>query len=74
VQAQLLKIKKDMRTTLFVTFSADEKTRLQIHDRFLEFIRDIEDLVKMAPSENVYQLGFDLFPWIAEGSLEEKKS
>ncbi len=46
-----------------VTFTADEKTREKIQVELLKFLETTEALVKNAPSESVYQLNLDLFPW-----------
>lgn len=64
--AQVARVKKDEKFTFMVTFSADEGTRALIHERFLAFLKDIEPAVRKAPAKNVYQLGFDLFPWTIE--------
>lgn len=49
-----------------ITFSADDRTKNKIHERFLEFLKEMEILVKNATSEKVYQFNFDLFPWFSE--------
>jgi transcriptional regulator with XRE-family HTH domain/DNA-binding Lrp family transcriptional regulator len=47
-----------------VIFSADEKTREKVQEAFLAFLKKIQDEVRAAPAENVYQMGFDLLPWL----------
>ncbi len=61
---QILKIQKNKKFSFQVTFSADDRTRVQIHEKFLEFLRAIEDSVRSAQPEEVYQISFDLFPWM----------
>lgn len=51
------------RYNFSVTFTADERTREKIQREFLNFLERIEDYVKDAPSEQVYQVHFDLFKW-----------
>lgn len=46
-----------------VSFSANEEVRDRIQSRFLDFLKQIEGLVKSAPSQGAYQMSFDLFPW-----------
>lgn len=44
-------------------FSADQRTRKLVHDRFLEFLKTCESSVGEAPAKQVFQMSFDLFPW-----------
>jgi uncharacterized protein (TIGR02147 family) len=60
---RLLEVPIDKRYSFSVTFSATEEVRRSIQQKFLEFLKDIEQLVKEAESENAYQINFDLFPW-----------
>lgn len=46
-----------------VIFSANEKTKNKIKQRFLEFLRSVEPDVVAAPAEDVFQMSFDLFKW-----------
>jgi hypothetical protein len=46
-----------------VVFSATETVRARIQMRFQEFLKSVEDEVKAAPAEEVYQMSFDLFGW-----------
>ncbi len=46
-----------------VTFTADEETRERVQQEFMMFLGKIEQLVKEAPSKEVYQMHFDLFSW-----------
>ncbi|MGZ3768652.1 MAG: TIGR02147 family protein [Bdellovibrio sp.] len=59
----LMKIPPEERFAFSVTFSADAKTKTFVHEAFLKFLREIEPVVKAAPSKDVFQLNFDLFPW-----------
>lgn len=54
---------ENSRYSFSVTFSSTEETRQFIHQRFLEFLKEIENSVKSSKSENAYQINFDLFPW-----------
>jgi uncharacterized protein (TIGR02147 family) len=60
---QLAKTPRDQRSVFSITFSADDKSRGLIHDAFLKFLREMESIVKVADSKEVYQINFDLFPW-----------
>lgn len=51
------------RYNFAVTFTADDGTQEKIHAEFLQFLGRIEKWVREAPSAEVYQLRFDLFPW-----------
>lgn len=46
-----------------VVFSGDAAAREKIRRRFLEFLKESEEIVKNAPPESVYQMSFDLFEW-----------
>jgi len=46
------------------SFTSDEKTKEGIRIEFLNFLKKIEKYVTKAPSENLYQLNFDLFKWL----------
>lgn len=46
------------------TFSANEKAKDEIASSFAEFLRTVDSIVRAAPSEEVYQIHFDLFPWL----------
>mgnify|MGYP001590181871 CR=1 FL=1 len=48
---------------LQISFSADRKARLEIQKKFLEFLKEFDRLVDRAPSEEIYQMNFDLFGW-----------
>lgn len=56
-------IEKDERYNFTVIFSADESVRKELQDRFLEYLEKAQKLVKPAPSEQVYQMNFDLLRW-----------
>lgn len=46
-----------------VTFSADEKSKTEIHEAFLKFLSEAEKIVKSSEASEVYQINFDLFGW-----------
>ena len=54
---------EDSRYNFAVTFTADPETREKIQQEFLRFLSTIEETVRAAPSEDVYQMNFDLFAW-----------
>jgi uncharacterized protein (TIGR02147 family) len=60
---RLQEVSSDRRYSFSVTFSATEETRQFIHQKYLEFLKEIESSVKESKSENAYQINFDLFPW-----------
>lgn len=45
------------------TISMDEKTRARIQDAFLKFLEQANAWVHAAPSEKLFQINFELFPW-----------
>lgn len=46
-----------------VYISADERTRNELRNRFYIFLKDAEKLIRNAPSDEVYQMCFDLVQW-----------
>ncbi len=62
-QQQLQLLSEGERYNFAVTFTACEETREKIQQEFLKFLSTIEESVRKAPSEEVYQMTFDLFPW-----------
>lgn len=60
---QIKKLSPDERFNFAVTFTGNETARKALHEEFLKFLRKAESIVKEAPSERVYQMNFDLFPW-----------
>jgi len=62
----LKKLRKDQRFYYSFTFAADEKTRKHVHQEFLKFLRATEPEIKAAPSEEIFHMSFDLFPWMAD--------
>lgn len=53
----------DESYSFLATFTANEKTRLKIQGEFIDFLKRVETLVAESPSEDVYQIQFDLFSW-----------
>jgi len=49
--------------SLSVIMTADPKMQAKLRARFLDFLKDAEAMVKDAPSEELYQMNFDLFCW-----------
>lgn len=44
-------------------FSANEEARAKLQDAFFTFLKRAQSLIQAAPSERVYQMGFDLLSW-----------
>ena len=65
----LQKLQADRIYSFSGTLTMSEDTRLSIQVRFVEFLKDIENLVLESPADGIYHLQFDLFPW-----LEPKKT
>ena len=60
---QLNRLHEELSYSFSVVFSADQKTKKQLHQKFLEFLKSCESLVTDAPPKQVFQMSFDLFPW-----------
>ncbi len=46
-----------------VVFSADPQTKNKIQAKFLELLKETEPWVQKAPSQETFQMNFDLFSW-----------
>lgn len=46
------------------TFTASLQIKQEIQQKFLELLKSIKPAVSQAPSENVFQMNFDLFSWV----------
>ncbi len=46
-----------------VIFSSDEKAKQEIREHFMSFLKKVEEIVKKAKCEEVYQMNFDLISW-----------
>lgn len=63
--SQYLALKQKRDTyNLAITFSGDEETKIKIRSRFLQFLKDADELIDRAPCKEVYQMNFDLFSWM----------
>lgn len=60
---RLRQLGTDEKLEFSVTLTADDETRIRIRNEFNIFIKKIESLVRKAPSEKVFQMNFDFFPW-----------
>lgn len=60
---KLQRSRDDNDYSFSVFFSADESSRRLIQERFMEFLKTIQPIVKKAQAENVYQINFDLLGW-----------
>lgn len=53
----------DENYSFSVTFTGTAACRDALHAEFLKFLKRAEQIVKEAPSEDVFQMTFNLFPW-----------
>lgn len=60
---RLQEVSADKRFSFTAMFTANEKIRQEVHQKFLEFLKSIEPLIKSAEADNAYQLNCELFPW-----------
>ena len=56
-------IAKDQHYSFSVIFSAGTNTDQEIKKHFFEYLKTLEDEVKRASSERVFQINFDVLPW-----------
>ncbi len=47
-------------------FSANDEARLKVQSEFFAFLDRAQLLIRDAPSERIYQIGFDLLPWTVQ--------
>ncbi len=60
----LQKIPRNEAYTFAATVTMTEEVKFQIQARFIEFLKETEKLIRDSRSENIYQIQFDLFPWL----------
>lgn len=60
---QLMKLSDEKFYSFVWTISMDDKTKTAIQDEFLAFLKKVNPLVLEAPSEKLYQVNFEMFPW-----------
>lgn len=63
---QLFRVDPSERVNFNMTFTANENTRRHIHELFLTFLRSAETAIEASPEDNVFQMGFELFPWLTK--------
>jgi hypothetical protein len=61
---QLVRVPEEKKKSFMVTFSADEESFRKISARFDDFLKEIEGIVRDAPSRKTWQMNFDLFQWL----------
>jgi uncharacterized protein (TIGR02147 family) len=62
---QIMKLGADKRFIFSLTFSGNHDLKGRIQDSYLRFIKEIEKMIdENKNSDRVYQLNFDLFPWM----------
>ena len=52
------------------TVTMNEETKLRIQTRFVDFLKEIEQDVLASPSEDIYHIQFDLFPWLSSSKVK----
>jgi len=62
---QMYRVVPGERHHVSVTFSGDAATKRSVHAEFLSFLQRAESVVRNAPDVSVYQMNFDLFPWLS---------
>ena len=62
---QMHRVAPAQRHHVSVTFSGDAATKRTVHAEFLAFLKRAESVVRNAPDVSVYQMNFDLFPWLS---------
>lgn len=70
---QIQRLLPSQRYAFSVTITADHEARLKIEREFSKFIQTVEKIVTAAPSEHLYQLNFDLFPWQVLSARERQE-
>lgn len=66
--AQLQRLPFEKAYAFSATFSATAEAKKQIQEEFFRFIAVVRELVRDAEPNEVYQLNFDLFPWLTSDS------
>jgi uncharacterized protein (TIGR02147 family) len=60
---QMKRISQDQYYSFSALFSATEEVKTEIHDMFLNFLKEVQRKVASAEAKDVYQMNFDLLPW-----------
>lgn len=60
---QLQRLSREQSYNHSVTFTGTAETMTLLSDAYLGFLKKAEAIVKPAPSQAVFQMNFDLFPW-----------
>lgn len=60
---QIQRMSAEQSYSFSATISTMPEVRTKIQSEFLKFLKAAEKLVKDHPSEKMYQINFDLFPW-----------
>ncbi len=61
---QFQRLPRGKRYGVSVTFSATPDTKARIQAEFLDFLKRAESLVGASRETHVFQMNFDLFPWL----------
>ena len=61
--ARLSQIPETAKSSIMLTFAADEATRNRINERLDAFLKEVQQMVIAAKDDHVYQLCLDLFRW-----------
>lgn len=46
-----------------VVFSSNDDSKRLIHRKFIDFLKEVEEIATSGKQENVYNMTFELFPW-----------
>jgi Mn-dependent DtxR family transcriptional regulator len=63
INARILQTAENDKTSMMVTFTADESTHLRVKAKFQEFLKWVESTCSASVDQHTYQMQFDLFKW-----------
>lgn len=58
------KIPKEKKYSFMATVTMDEEARLKIQAAYLSFLKEAQNIVEKSEPEGIYQIQFDMFPWL----------
>lgn len=61
--SKFLTLPEDKKYNFMVTFTADKNAYAEIQKEFRGFLKKVEAIAGNSLDQNLYQLGFELFPW-----------
>ena len=60
---QLRSQSDDQQYNVAITYSATPQAHHRIRERFLEFLKEFDEILEQSANKCVYQMNFDLFSW-----------